>query len=448
MPVLKARIGNAWVDVGGSAGSEVEIGPSDPIGTNAAAELWYDTDAVALMNDDMRWYSAWGQITAVGFSTQTTAGVNGVHADTGIAVTWNAVAGRRYKISVICTRVAATGASLDVLWTNAANVTQDFLTIGSQVAQGQQQIEGFTLYSALSSGSVTYKLRAASSDASAPVFQWATYPSTIVVEDVGPVGGTNVVPQEADLRWFSAWGIIAKGSFVGTSVSLPQAGNGTVVTNPLSVPTIVGRRYRVYFVSRAIGTATSSAPGYVKIDLRIGGGIIAANAPLAYQPPTTVYDTVGYEWLIDGDGTTKVFDVVLTSSWAATAYFDVGLGSFYVEDVGPVTGSAIIPQVAVTPWTNVTFLNGWSNFGGQYQTCQYRKVGDEVKVRGLCKGTLGAPPIFNLPVGFRPPASLQWATQSGGAFGWMSVDGGGDFRGEGAGASSAFNINCSFSVST
>lgn len=37
-----------WATVITTVPSEVEIGPSDPIGTNAVAELWYDTDAVAV----------------------------------------------------------------------------------------------------------------------------------------------------------------------------------------------------------------------------------------------------------------------------------------------------------------------------------------------------------------------------------------------------------------
>lgn len=47
MGTLKARVGNAWVPVGGS-GDEVFIGPDDPAPANAMVELWYDTDAPSL----------------------------------------------------------------------------------------------------------------------------------------------------------------------------------------------------------------------------------------------------------------------------------------------------------------------------------------------------------------------------------------------------------------
>lgn len=41
MPVLKARIGGAWVNVGGGT-DEVSIGTAEPVDPNI--ELWYDTD--------------------------------------------------------------------------------------------------------------------------------------------------------------------------------------------------------------------------------------------------------------------------------------------------------------------------------------------------------------------------------------------------------------------
>lgn len=60
--------------------------------------------------------------------------------------------------------------------------------------------------------------------------------------------------------------------------------------------------------------------------------------------------------------------------------------------------------VANTPtvWTNVTFQNGWANFGGSQPPCQYRKTGDMVSVRGVIKSGTQGVAIFVLPAGFRP----------------------------------------------
>jgi hypothetical protein len=68
-----------------------------------------------------------------------------------------------------------------------------------------------------------------------------------------------------------------------------------------------------------------------------------------------------------------------------------------------------IAAMKPTAWTAVTFLNGWHDFGGGYQTAQYRKVGDIVYVRGTIANS-GTPPsvCFTLPAGFRPLATMMF----------------------------------------
>lgn len=57
-------------------------------------------------------------------------------------------------------------------------------------------------------------------------------------------------------------------------------------------------------------------------------------------------------------------------------------------------------------WTAVTFQNSWADYGGGFQTCQYRKLGDMVQLRGLMRlGTAGTT-AFTLPAGYRPSATL------------------------------------------
>lgn len=63
--------------------------------------------------------------------------------------------------------------------------------------------------------------------------------------------------------------------------------------------------------------------------------------------------------------------------------------------------------IVPTTWTAVSFTNSWANYGSGYQTVQYRKVGDEVQLRGVMKlGSLAA--AFTLPTGFRPPATIPF----------------------------------------
>ena len=76
---------------------------------------------------------------------------------------------------------------------------------------------------------------------------------------------------------------------------------------------------------------------------------------------------------------------------------------------GPERDQALedyLASLLPTPWTAVTFLNSWLNYGAPFQLAQYRKVGDQVALRGLVLKVAGGPGtvVCNLPVGFRPRA--------------------------------------------
>jgi hypothetical protein len=74
-------------------------------------------------------------------------------------------------------------------------------------------------------------------------------------------------------------------------------------------------------------------------------------------------------------------------------------------------------NAALGGWVNVTFNTGWGNTGGGNQTCQYKKVGDLVFLRGLATRSSGsATTMFTLPSGFRPASADRYPalTDSGG----------------------------------
>jgi hypothetical protein len=95
----------------------------------------------------------------------------------------------------------------------------------------------------------------------------------------------------------------------------------------------------------------------------------------------------------------------------------------------------------------IVFTNSWVNFGGSAQVAQYRKVGDVVEVRGVIKtGALGNS-AFTLPVGYRPPAAMSFATDANGAYGRVTVATTGTVTPDiGAGVSTSTVINFRFSV--
>jgi len=88
--------------------------------------------------------------------------------------------------------------------------------------------------------------------------------------------------------------------------------------------------------------------------------------------------------------------------------------------------AALKTATAVTPWTNLTLLNGWTNVGG-FGTAQYRKVGDMVQLRGLVTGGAISAVIGNLSVGFRPIVQLTVPfAQNGVGANYLSITPNGD----------------------
>jgi hypothetical protein len=67
-----------------------------------------------------------------------------------------------------------------------------------------------------------------------------------------------------------------------------------------------------------------------------------------------------------------------------------------------VWGSWYRIDYTANAWTDVVFQNGWVNYGTPYQNVQYRKMGDEVVLRGLMKSGTLTVAAFTLPVGYRP----------------------------------------------
>lgn len=103
-------------------------------------------------------------------------------------------------------------------------------------------------------------------------------------------------------------------------------------------------------------------------------------------------------------------------------------------------------RASSVPWISPPGLNGWNNYGAPWQTCQYRKVGDIVQIRGLVAGGTIGLAVFNLPAGFRPPGQLLWATDTNpNAHGRLEVETGGNVIAR-TGSNTYFSINCQFST--
>lgn len=116
----------------------------------------------------------------------------------------------------------------------------------------------------------------------------------------------------------------------------------------------------------------------------------------------------------------------------ASGNFEIALSGGYTQFGGRLGGA----------WTGLSFGSGWANYGGAYQTGQYKKVGDLVLLRGLVARTSGVgTTIATLPSGYRPLAQCLYImnTDTGvgrldiqtdgqiiaisGGTGWIQLDG-------------------------
>jgi len=224
-----------------------------------------------------------------------------------------------------------------------------------------------------------------------------------------PIIGSGMSAEVA--RWNSAWGVVATASLTATNLPTDTA----VTVASLSFQTVAGRRYRVAFAGRAVA---ASAACYVRINLLVNGTPVSGSEVLKYLP-STHYEAVLYEWLLSGDGLTKTFTIRCTVIGAsATIYGEPELSRFYVEDVGPVTPSAVAPPNPTPAWTNATLQNSWVNVSSStFTSARYRLNGDRVEVEGLVGGGAYSVAIFTLPAGYRPSKNFVFTCFGSGANG-------------------------------
>lgn len=93
-------------------------------------------------------------------------------------------------------------------------------------------------------------------------------------------------------------------------------------------------------------------------------------------------------------------------------------------------------------FTEVTsFQNSWVNFGSGYATAAYAKDANGfVYLRGLIKSGTNAYTCFNLPVGYRPSATIFCVGNSNASFGNVNITSAGEVQPSGTGSATWFSL--------
>ena len=206
-------------------------------------------------------------------------------------------------------------------------------------------------------------------------------------------------------RWNSAWGMVWMATGVGgTGVTMTTSQTLTVATAPAMVFQ-AGRRYRVGASCRAVAPQTDGT----RVSPRWQVGPMPGGIADAYSVTESGYTSMLINALCTGDGGTytPVFNIVNggapTANAPITLYLDNLTGNCFIEDVGPSTPAAVVPQVPTTMWQLLPLVNGWIHYGAPYGPAYYRKVGDMVQLRGLVSsGTSATAVICGLPAGYLP----------------------------------------------
>lgn len=137
----------------------------------------------------------------------------------------------------------------------------------------------------------------------------------------------------------------------------------------------------------------------------LSANVTAINPPVN-GPPGTIFTIQFLQDAVGGHtygGANNVYVTGTEGFFPSPAPNSLDTYTFYWD--GTFAWTMAVKANDVT-WTPVIFQNGWQNFGSGFQSCQFRKVGSDVVLRGIAKGGTLNVAIFTLPVGYRPAATL------------------------------------------
>jgi hypothetical protein len=270
----------------GAGTEEVFVGPNDPIATDPTIELWYDTDDVAVMTDDMRWNTAWGLVGKAEI-VATTAGIGAIADIPGLSVTFNAVAGRDYLVKGYAMVFQQTTAGITELrLTNVANVQWQACAF-SLAASAYSEFVIEKIVSGLAAGPQTFKLRGVTTAGTMITQNTANSPAFICVIDVGPtVGAVPAVFPDIGcrIRRVAVQLLTTGGGAQDIIFDTEDVDTHGFFTAPSGVATIPAGQAGTYLIGGQISAAANTGTTCYA-DLKIGGTVVQRIPAVANASP-------------------------------------------------------------------------------------------------------------------------------------------------------------------
>jgi hypothetical protein len=163
-----------------------------------------------------------------------------------------------------------------------------------------------------------------------------------------------------------------------------------------------GRRYRL-FVELNAGVANATlGNGY--LTLYVDGTAQAGGLWLTYPPG--VHQHFSFEFFMEKYGMSAGLhniQLYFTHASGGQITLHTDNGTVEMRDVGPSNPMNPLTQTTPAPWYQLAFSTGWSNYGAPFNKGSYRRLGDEVFLRGLVQQGAGAGgTVCLLPTGYRP----------------------------------------------
>lgn len=371
-----------------------------------------------VVSDLAKWNSAWGDVVAPAVVTSSGGWTANTVAD-WFSLTFTPVVGRRYALQIKTLGVitANPGCSMTIGIRDSANVGIDQMSFSPATINAGEAFMMTTIVTPSTATPITYKVYYLSSRADTSVYCYADSgtPTRFRITDVGPVTpAANTPPQGVTpvVAAGNAIGVVAVGAGIDGATS---SGGLAIITNPLSVTFIAGRRYRIIAEVRAVGT-TGRAYLY---DVGLGTPWSTGINGDRWMQSSGAWAGRHLSWIFNGDGTTKSIQVRIDNISGTNSFY---CPEFYVEDIGPSSYPAL-PLPPANLDTNqawVTFtpaLHVGASIGVVNSNCSYYRIGRMVTARYALQA-VSFPPAgqydVDLPFTARMDSYINtWATPIG-----------------------------------